>query len=235
MRKKLKIIIPLLVLTAIVITAVIYTCSYYHADPSVQDYLETDSEVTVVKTEYGWFFNGPSEDNILVFYPGGKVEETAYAPLLHLLSSQGMDVCLVKMPFRLAFLGKDKADGIFSMYDHPNRYIGGHSLGGAFAAVYASGHASDLKGLVMLAAYPTSELDGGIQTISIYGSEDKVVSMDKIEAGRNLAGQYTEHVIEGGNHSQFGNYGNQKGDGTASLSRDEQQRRTAGLILGDIQ
>ena len=36
---------------------------------------------------------------------------------------------------------------------------------------------------------------------------------------------YTENVvvIEGGNHAQFGNYGKQKGDADATISREEQQ------------
>jgi len=38
-------------------------------------------------------------------------------------------------------------------------------------------------------------------------------------------------VIEGGNHAQFGYYGPQKGDGVATVSRDEQQRLTVSAIL----
>ena len=34
---------------------------------------------------------------------------------------------------------------------------------------------------------------------------------------------YEELVIEGGNHSQFGLYGKQQGDGTANISFSEQQ------------
>ena len=38
-------------------------------------------------------------------------------------------------------------------------------------------------------------------------------------------------VIDGGNHAQFGHYGPQKGDGIATISREEQQRLTAAAIL----
>jgi len=38
-------------------------------------------------------------------------------------------------------------------------------------------------------------------------------------------------VIEGGNHAQFGDYGPQEGDGTATLARDAQQRATVDAIL----
>ena len=40
-----------------------------------------------------------------------------------------------------------------------------------------------------------------------------------------------EVVIDGGNHSQFGNYGFQKGDGEARISREEQEDRTVEAIL----
>ena len=40
-----------------------------------------------------------------------------------------------------------------------------------------------------------------------------------------------EVVIKGGNHAQFGNYGEQAGDGTATISREEQQDQTAKAIL----
>lgn len=40
-----------------------------------------------------------------------------------------MDVCLIKMPFRLAFLGINSADQVIGQYDYTSWYIGGHSLG----------------------------------------------------------------------------------------------------------
>ena len=36
-------------------------------------------------------------------------------------------------------------------------------------------------------------------------------------------------VIQGGNHAQFGNYGLQPGDGTATISAADQQRQAADL------
>jgi hypothetical protein len=37
-------------------------------------------------------------------------------------------------------------------------------------------------------------------------------------------------VIEGGNHAQFGNYGKQKGDPDATISREEQQDKAVEAI-----
>jgi hypothetical protein len=38
-------------------------------------------------------------------------------------------------------------------------------------------------------------------------------------------------VIEGGNHAQFGNYGTQPGDGTATISASNQQMQAADLTV----
>ncbi len=40
-----------------------------------------------------------------------------------------------------------------------------------------------------------------------------------------MPAQYQESVIEGGNHAGFGSYGAQSGDGTASISAEEQWGR----------
>ncbi|MBO4358664.1 MAG: alpha/beta hydrolase, partial [Erysipelotrichaceae bacterium] len=78
-------------------------------------------------------------------------------------------------------------------------------------------------------------LDDHLMVISIYGSEDEVLNMDKILEGRQyVTGRYVEYVIEGGNHAQFGNYGMQKGDGTASISAEYQQEQTVDIIIQNI-
>ena len=231
-RKKWLWIIPVFVLILPGIAFLVYTEQYYHADKSAHYSLESDETVEVMQTEYGWLFDGPSETDALIFYPGGKVEETAYAPLLHYLAGQGMDVCLVKMPFRLAIFGVNRANHVMRQYDYEHWYIGGHSLGGVIAADYASKHSSELCGVYMLAAYPIKPLDKKTAAIIIYGSEDGILNMKKMtDAKQYLPDGSKEHVIKGGNHSQFGNYGKQDGDGIADISSDEQQRKTVELIL----
>ncbi len=210
----------------------IYAEQYYHSDGTAYAALTSNETVSVTQTDYGWLFDGPSEEDALIFYPGGKVEETAYAPLLHHLAGQCMDVCLVKMPFRLAVFGVNKADHVMAQHDYAHWYIGGHSLGGVMAAGYAAVHSGQLSGVYMLAAYAEKPLDESIRAIIIYGSEDGVLNTAKLEeANRYLPRDSALYVIEGGNHAQFGNYGAQNGDGHAAISAEEQQRRTAELIL----
>ena len=224
--------IPLAALLLTCTVFLVYVEQYYHADESARAALKSDDTVKVTQTEYGWFFDGPSETDSIIFYPGGKVEETAYAPLLHNLAGQGMDVCLVKMPFRLAVFGANKADQVMAKHDYVHWYIGGHSLGGVMAANYAAEHNTELTVIFMLAAYPAKPLDENTRAIMIYGSEDGVLNREKIEdASRYLPKNSEKYVIEGGNHAQFGNYGNQNRDGIAVISSEEQQHRTVEIII----
>ena len=203
----------------------LYTAGCYHAADTAVRALESDS-VQVEKTTYGWFFDGSGDDCALVFYPGAKVEETAYAPLLHSLAAQGVDVFLVKMPFHLAVFGMNAADGILARYEYEYRFIGGHSLGGAVAANYASSH--DLDGVILLASYPTRTLDEPM--LILYGSEDGVLNRGRLEAAPQF-GTVEEIEITGGNHAGFGEYGAQKGDGPAVITSEEQQKTAADAIL----
>lgn len=210
----------------------IYVSQYYKADEAAVRALNTDAEgVQVVRTDYGWLFDGPSEDSAFIFYPGAKVEETAYAPLLRGIASGTMDVCLVKMPFHLAFFDSGAAGRVMEQHSYQRWYIGGHSLGGAMASNYAADRPGAFEGVILFAAYPTKPLPGDIKEILLVGSEDKVIRREKIAEGRQYAPEdYTEYTIEGGNHAQFGSYGPQKGDGEALITPEDQVEEAVGII-----
>ena len=54
------------------------------------------------------------------------------------------------------------------------------------AASYAADHADELDGLVLLAAYSTRDLtESGLAVLSVYGSEDGVLDMEKYEQYRS--------------------------------------------------
>lgn len=166
-----------------------------------------------------------------------KVENTAYAPLLHDLAEDGILCVLVKMPCNLAVLDMNAADSIPERFSEvTDWYIGGHSLGGAMAASYAAKHTDEPDGLVLLAAYSTADLtDSGLRVYAAYGSEDGVLNREKYEADRtNLPQDTTETVINGGCHAGFGSYGAQKGDGTPTISAEEQQRQTADALAAGM-
>ena len=100
------------------------------------------------------------------------------------------------------------------------------------AAICAAKQGAGLRGVILLAAYPTKKLDDSLWAISIYGSEDGILNMEKMAEGENdMPENHGTFIIEGGNHAQFGNYGKQQGDGTAFVSAGEQQRQTVDLIF----
>lgn len=232
--KKRILLVPAAIIVLMAAAFLVYTGSCAHADAHAVAALKSDQDVEVTQTDYGWFFDGPSDEKALVFYPGAKVEETAYAPLLHLLAARGMDVCLARMPFHLAFFDINRASVIMSQYRYPAWYVGGHSLGGAMAAEYAAGHADGLSGVILCAAYAPKPLDDRLLTLCIYGSEDGVLNMEKVAEAREPSSPgYVEHIIDGGNHAQFGCYGLQKRDGTAKIGFKEQQAEAVDVIISE--
>ena len=232
---KKRIIISIIIAAVLFTGAFFYLSDYSRADENAVSMLESDDTVKVSQEEYGVFFDGPSDDIALVFYPGGKVEETAYAPLLHLLAAEGVDSCVLKMPFKLAFFDIDKAEEFTSKHNYKKVYLAGHSLGGVAAASYAAKNPDSADGLFLLASYPASKLDDNLETVFIYGSDDGVLDTEKLEKSRSfLPPDTAEHIIEGGNHAQFGSYGPQKHDGKASITPGEQVSETVDIILKSI-
>ena len=209
-----------------------YTESYYHADRTAVMSLRTDGHAAVTSSQNGVMFDGPGTEDLLIFYPGGKVQETAYAPLLRMLAEEGMDVYLVRMPFRLAVFGANKAEkALEETADYTRVYIGGHSLGGAMAAHYAAEHPEELDGVILLAAYSTKRLPDDLPVLSVYGSEDGILNREKYEENRPNLPDLQEIVIEGGNHAGFGSYGEQTGDGEATIIPEAQWEETVKAIL----
>jgi dienelactone hydrolase len=138
------------------------------------------------------------------------------------------------MPFGLAVLDANAADGIIEAHPEIARWvIAGHSLGGAMAAQYADGH--DLDGLALWAAYPPDGTDlsaAELAATSVYATEDGLTTLDEVEASRaQLPADTTFVEIAGGNHAGFGWYGEQDGDGTATISRAEQQAQVTAATL----
>lgn len=163
-------------------------------------------------------------DTALIFYPGAKVEATAYLPLLDAIRQRtGLTCILVDMPFHMAIFDVNAAQAVmddFPQYRH--WYIAGHSMGGAMASQFAADHPDEVDGLILLGAYLYGEYPTD-RTLTVYGSLNQSVE-DKLDYSENVV------EIEGGNHAQFGNYGPQKGDAPATISAEEQQDQTVDAI-----
>ena len=223
-----------LALAMIVGACAIYLGDYYRADyeaigaflPQGTTFKE-DSDGTIV-------FEPEGATKGLIFYPGGKVEYRAYVPLMQACAEEGILCVLVEMPFNLAVLDVNAADGIQREYPEiEDWYIGGHSLGGSMAASYLAGHTEDYEGLILLGSYSTADLsDTDLDVLSVFGSEDQVMTREKYDENKsNLPTHFTETVIEGGCHAYFGMYGAQEGDGTPTITNEEQIRITVENIV----
>lgn len=223
------------ILLAGIIACVVYVNDYYHADEIALEVFQADGAVKVEQMDDRRIVFSPEKPTMgLIFYPGGKVEYTAYAPLLYDLAEQGILCVLIKMPCNLAVLDMDAADGVQEEFPEIEEwYIGGHSLGGSMAAGYAAKHTEEYDGLLLFAAYSTANLrESGLKVISLYGSNDGVLNMEKYQQNfANLPADTKEYVIEGGCHAQFGCYGSQKGDGTPAISGEEQRRLAVQYIM----
>ena len=228
----------ILVLAIITTAFAIYVGNYYRADLGAIEAFAPMSTVSIRTLEDGnMVFEPEGATTALIFYPGGKVEYTAYQPLMAACAERGILCVLVDMPLNLAVFDKNAADGIQEMFPEiENWYIGGHSLGGSMAASYLKKHADEYDGLVLLGAYSTADLSQTeLDVLSIYGSEDKVLNMEKYEKNKvNLPHDFTEIVIDGGCHAYFGMYGAQKGDGTPTITNEEQIYITADAIADMI-
>lgn len=236
--KKLKItlVTVLCVLIAAAAAFFIYAGDYYHADDAVLEAMNFDAAAVTAGDGYISYIPDGAETG-LIFYPGGKVEYTAYAPLMLELADRGIACILVEMPFNLAVFDINAADGLQAAAPGVEHwYIGGHSLGGAMAASYLSKHEAEFDGLILLAAYSTSDLSASeLKVISVYGENDGVMKMEKHdEYLENLPEDTVEEVIEGGCHAYFGCYGEQDGDGVPTVSNERQIEETADIIAHNI-
>lgn len=199
--------------------------------PEALDALNSTAEVTVSESEEGWIVFEPVEatgDTTFIFYPGGRVDERSYAPLLMGIAEEGYRTILVPMPLNLAVFDINEGMEVVAAYPNVTTWvIGGHSLGGAMAANVVYNHPGTFDGLILYGSYPAdsndlSEFD--LAVLSLYGpndggAEEIAGSLDLLPEGARLV------RIEGGNHAQFGDYGLQGGDGAATISREEQQEK----------
>lgn len=212
-----------------------YVSDYYRAEETAGDLLP--SVATEILDDRMVFIPEEAEAG-LIFYPGGKVEFTAYAPLMAQLAEQNILCVLLKMPLNLAVLDMDAAAGIPEEYPEvAHWYLAGHSLGGSMAASFAGKNGDAYAGLILLAAYSTGDLtQTGLKVCSLYGDRDGVLNLEKYQKYRsNLPEDTLERILEGGNHAGFGSYGPQEGDGISTLEPGVQLQWTTERILELIQ
>ncbi|MBI5679613.1 MAG: alpha/beta hydrolase [Methanobacterium sp.] len=235
-RKRLILIIVLAIFLIAIVGFVYYVSDYYHADNIAINALKSTNAYTVVNTDNSITFTPTANKSTtgVIFYQGGKVQPEAYAVLASKLVQNGYTTIIAKMPLNLAFFGSNKADEIIASHEEIKTWvIGGHSLGGVFASEYAVNHQDKIKGVIYLAAYPsTNASNATFKALSIRGSLDGLAKAGDISKNLDKFPVNTTFItIPGGNHYNFGDYGVQTGDNNSTITREQQQNETVNAIL----
>ncbi len=203
--------------------------------------LQSDARVTITQADWIEFVpTGSTPSKGFIFYPGGRVDARAYAPAARALAEKGYLVAITPMPLNLAIIDPERATAVMQAHPEITEWsIGGHSLGGTTAAIYASRHPQAVHSVIFWAAFPPDSNSLADQpklhVISIYGTLDGLATPARVQASAPLLPADALFApIEGGNHAQFGWYGPQDGDNPATISREEQQRQTVDATLAAL-
>ena len=201
--------------------------------------LASTERVTITQDKWIVFEPDNETDTGLIFYPGGLVEPTAYAPILHKIAEKGVLVVITPMPLNLAIINTGAANAVIDTNPQITTWIiAGHSLGGASAAIFAENNPDRIDAIALWDSYPPDSsdlIDNRISAISIFGTTNGIPNTEDFNDKKHLLPPDTVFIgIEGANHAQFGDYGPQKGDVAASISLAEQYERVAEIMLDFI-
>jgi len=235
-------------LFSLVIIMLTFSCSYLPDEQTNEfDYEETSEYIKLSsQTE--------TSTTALIFVPGGLVDPHAYITLMQKVANSGIDVYILKVSANLAVLEIQKPLAIInSVTEISHWYIAGHSLGGITAQAFVQKNPDIVDGLIFLGVYPSegySIANWDKNVLSIYAENDGLSSIEEIEANKDYIPtgiDITEpdefdslsiekastlyYLIKGGNHSQFGDYGHQNGDGDATISAEEQHNQISTIIV----
>lgn len=181
----------------------------------------------MIETEYGWVVEPENftQEYAVVFYQGAGVDSQAYLPLAGKIVQQGYTVHLIDAPFDIALFATKQTEKFFQTQQPQNIIVMGHSLGGVFASRVAL--EKHVSGLVLLSSYPDSKTDlaeQSIEVVSIKPTQDYVLNQQAWQSALVRLPEHTTVVeILGGNHAQFGQYGEQRGDGVSKITAEQQQ------------
>lgn len=220
-----------------VVVFLIWTQLIMPADRAVAQAVFDNPAVTVTDTETSVLIapaTGESSTG-LVFIPGAKVDPYAYlATLAPTVEETGMTVLITKPVLNLAFFDhRPLAAFTDTAPEVATWFVGGHSLGGVRACMYAA--ADDVAGLVLFGSYCASPVDDDLAVLSISGSEDGLSTPATIQENASLLPADTTFVqIEGANHASFGAYGAQPGDGDSTITAADAERAITDALAAFI-
>lgn len=175
----------------------------------------------------------------IVIYPGALVEPLSYSYIGNELSKEGYLVAIPDVNLNLSITENNKADEFILKNDQIKEwYVAGHSMGGVSAAFYAEEKQELVDGVIFLGSYPSKSTDlsdNNQKILSIYAENDGLTTIEDIEdSKKNLPKDAIFVEIDGGNHANFGIYGEQKGDKEAEITTKEQQDKIIEAIINSF-
>ncbi len=228
-RNRIILAVPALALAVLLVGAVAYARPLAAA-PVALAALVSDDRVRV-DDRITWYEMYPVREDAtgnaivpttgLVFVPGARVDPRAYAHLLRPLVEAGYFVAVVKPPMGFSILDPGHPESVLNLHGEIRYWaLAGHSLGGTTAALTADAN-PEVDGLVLFGSYPSARLTRtDLKVASIYGSEDGLIPLARIEQSKADLPAGTSYLeVPGAAHSWFGDYGEQPGDNPGSGDR----------------
>ena len=224
---------------------VLWSLIAYRPSAEARAATASDATVTVAYDDAIWSFRPAkpvNAESALVFFPGALVDPVAYAPLLRAAAAAGFPAYMIELPRRGAFGGADDPavmrwlDRLLARSDAPRHWVvAGHSRGAVVACGVAAARRPGLGAVVLIGTSHPRDVDLSglaIPVTKIAGTRDGLASREEVEGNRSKLPATTRWVwIEGGNHSQFGWYGFQPGDGRPTVSAAQQRDAMIRAVL----
>mmetsp|Transcript_2026 Transcript_2026/g.5337 ORF Transcript_2026/g.5337 Transcript_2026/m.5337 type:complete len:756 (-) Transcript_2026:258-2525(-) len=176
----------------------------------------------------------------VVFYPGMFVDPRAYAVWARRVAEAGYFVSVQAFMGGVAYSDVIRASSVIaSRLDISRWAIAGHSQGGSAAAAYADAARDSfdsVEAVALFGAYPDVSNDltgsGAPRVYMLIGDLDRIVDRAKFYESIARTPQNTAMFeLRGGNHAQFGYYGEQDGDLEAEMPHERQTDLMVGATL----
>ena len=155
----------------------------------------------------------------VIYYPGGLVQAEAYGGLLaEVARHDNRDIYIIKPPFHLSIFSINRAQRVIEQENLEQVLIGGHSLGGVSACRFVKQNPQ--YPLFLFGSYCDTDIsETDIQVISVMGKRDQIINQDNYQKAKTrLPIKSSLDEIPLLTHSDFGQYGLQRGDAPSYLS-----------------
>ncbi len=206
--------------------------------PEVKEALKSSSSVKVDSLENKtWLVFTPQDEPIkagLVMYPENYQDIRMYAPILRKVARGGYHVVMLNRRGANSLpvdRETERINKVMTAYPEINKwYIGAHSWEAGIVAQYLAHPSDRILGVVFWAGRVYAESDMSqvtLPVINIYGTLDDE-NENLLEGNKQYLPEKTFiYWIEGGNRTNFANFGPLSRDVGASIPREDQQTQAA--------